>query len=172
MRLRDFPSRFRMSAGPSVIIHKHFVRPRDLPLTSIKFPCACKIFCLLLSTFRASVGPSVKLPCIRRTFRLLPSTFRATVLPCVLSTLSSSARPTVNFLCGRGTFRQFFCASAGQFVYFQCVCGHLRQLPSALCASAESPVNFNISCGHRTFRQLSVHPWDLSPTSISSLYVH
>ena len=65
-----------------------------------------------------------------------------------------------------------FHASAGQFVYFQCVRRAFRQLPSALCASTESSLNFNqhsmcLRDRPSTFRMLG----DVPSTSVNFLCV-
>ena len=70
--LRDLPSSFRASAGPSVIFHKHSVRLWDLLSTCVNFSCCCGTYRQLsvhprdLSpTSRASEGPFINFSYIR-----------------------------------------------------------------------------------------------------------
>ena len=79
----------------------------------------------------------------------LPSTFHASTDR--LSTTVNfrvAARPSVNFLCIRGTFHQH-----------------------SVCRRKFPPTSVNFLCVRRTFCQLSVHPRDLPSTSINSLCI-
>ena len=175
--MRDLPSSFRASAGPSVIFHKYSVRLRDLPSTCVNFSC------IRASEIPVNIpcgcGPFGNFPCIHRTFRLLVLTFCA------------SARSSVNFSCGHGAFHklqvsmhlQYFLScsvysllirrtirplsirprnfssnirtSAGPSVNFHQLSVHLRDLPSTcvtnlgICGTSQK-----ILCGYWSFRQL------------------
>ena len=160
----QLPSTFRVSAGPSVnflYVCRNF---RQLPSTfcasngtSINFPYVCWTFRQLYvrpqDLRQLSVWPwdfpsiSVILLCVCGTFCLLsvhpnyhPLTFRA------------SAGPSVNFLCGRGTFRQLqstFRVASGP--------------PSTFCAAAGLSITFRAFEGPSVnFCQLSLHQRDLS----------
>ena len=121
--LRQLPSTFRAGRGPSVnfrqismlpvdlrsnsvnfscsqeAFHQYFVGPQDFPSNSINFLCRRKSvnFCQLSMPLSHLLSTSVKFSYTWENFCQLPSTFLQPV------DLSNS----VNFLCGRETFRQF-----------------------------------------------------------------
>ena len=139
--LRDLPATFSEAVANSV----HFwsingtfrpllVQRRQLPaafgaavVPSINFQCIDETLQQLL----VRGGNSCLLPERQRTFRQLsvhprvrPSTFRA------------SERPSLNFLCGRGTFCKLpstFLAFTGHSVNFPCDYGIFREVASILC---------------------------------------
>ena len=170
---RNYPSNFCGSEEHCVIFIKHFVRPWDLPSTSINFSCVCASEFLL--TFHAAAGPIVNFPCIRGTFHLLTLTFCA------------AARSSVNFPCGRGTFRKLpsiFCAPAVLSVRFCLLSVNPRDHASTFCTPTGSSVKrsyvngtfckllstFLESAGHSVnFRQISIVLWDLSSTFSASM---
>ena len=102
---RDYLSNFCVSAEHCVIFSKHYVRPRDLPSTSVNFctfsapsvniPCDRGTFRHLQSTFCAVVGLSANFRQLFVHLRDLPSTFHATAD--ITSTFLAPAQPSVNF---------------------------------------------------------------------------
>ena len=124
--LRDLPSSFRASAGPSVIFCKHSVRPQ----TSVNLHQLFMRLRDLLSTFHAAVdNPSTfqapaTLPSTSISFPYIRGTF------CELS-LWQRDLPS-NFSCGRG-----------HYVNFLCVSTTFRQLSSSFRASTEPSVNLH-----------------------------
>ena len=91
VQLRNLPTTFQATAGPSVSFHQHLyvlgnfaiVGPWDLPLLSVNVLSGRGSFCQLLSTVLESTGPSVN---FRQIF----------VVPQELSTFSASVGPSVN----------------------------------------------------------------------------
>ena len=142
-------------------------------------------FCLLTSTFRASMrpsfllpfcasaGPFVNVPCVSeifrqhsvwpRAFHKLPSIFYApavlSVRFCLLSVIPRDHNP------GSIRLRDFpsnVRTSVGPSVNFHQLSVHLRDLLSA---------SVNFSCISGTFSQLSVPPWYLPSTSVNILCI-
>ena len=60
MRSEGLPSTFRMAEAPSLNFRETFVRPVDLPLTSVNFPCSQESFDQLPSTLGAAGRLSLK----------------------------------------------------------------------------------------------------------------
>ena len=183
VRLRDLPLTFVNFLCIQETICQFSVRQQDLPTTSVNFPYICGTFRKLPLTFYASAGTSIKYQCSSRislnirqlyvrqfvhgTFRQLPSKFCLSVEN-ILCGSWTFRLTSDNFLYGQGSFRQVFMRKQDLQSYSVNIpCS--RRLPSTC---------VNISCGRGTYRQLSVHPQDLSPTfrasegpSINFLYV-
>ena len=105
------------------------------------------------STLRPSARHSINSPFVHRTFRQLPSTFCLSVENILCGSWTFHLTSD-NFQCGRGSFCQVFMRQQNlQSSSVNIPCS--RGLPSTC-------INFSRGCG--TYRQLSVHPWDLSPT--------
>ena len=169
---------FCPSAGLSVNFHQLSVHQRDLPSTSVNFPCVSGTFHKLSvhpwdfpSTFRVFAGPSVIIcqlpPCASvylLTFRVAA---RLSVNFCACAGLSVDFH---QLMCVRGSFHlsvfsrrlsSAFRMAVGLPVHlwdllstsvnFPCIHSTFHQLPSTFCAPAGSSVN-NLH-GHRTYCQ-------------------
>ena len=145
----DLRSTFRAASGHSVNFRQLFVRQWDLPsnfcVSTEPSINICQLFVCPWDLPNSSVRPldrlstSFNFPCGRGIFHQL--SVQSWDHP---SAFRTSVVPSVNFPYLRGTFRQV----RQLFV-------RLRNYTSILRASAECSVNF---------RQLSVHPRDLSST--------
>ena len=116
MRPRDYASNFR-----------HL---RDLPSTSVNFLYSRRMFCQLLSTVLAVVGPFI----IFRLFSVCPLNLPSTSVN-FLCLRENFLKLSINFSCIRVAFQQFlstFCAYAGPSVKFHLHSMRPQELPSTL----------------------------------------
>ena len=151
---------------------------RDLPSTSVNFPCGCRNFRKLsvhpwdlLSTFPTSAGPSVNLCQLSVHLRDHSSTsVHQSDIPSIPSNFRASAGLSVNFrqlslrpqdlpppssnnLCICGTFRKcsvYLLNFLSISGNFPCSCGTFRQLSLRLRHIPKSC--FSFLCGRETFR--------------------
>ena len=136
-RFCQFPSTFRMARRLSINFCQIFVRPADLPSTSIRFSCSsCNLrqyfeqpgdvllisvnilygwetFHQILSILRVAGRPSVNFPCCWENFRQLSGrqgdlSSTFVIFPCYQETFCQLfVSPEDNFMSDRETFRQF-----------------------------------------------------------------
>ena len=147
------------------MLRQLFVRPGDLPSTSVNISYDCRIIFEASSTSHAARRPYVSFCLLSVRPEDLPSTFYATRRPSInLSQLSvlpgHLLQTSFNFLCNWESFRSLlstFCASARPSINFLCGSVTFHQLPLTFCADGRSFVNFH---------QYSVAPGDLLSPSI------
>ena len=140
--------------GTSAEFRKLSGHLRDLPSTSVNFPCSRRTFLQLLFTFRATLEFCVNLSQFSVCLRDLQSIFRGFVGPSdKLHQLSFHLWPI-----------------SSSSVNFSCVCRTFRLLPSTFCAGPF--INFcQISLRPEdsvsTSGQISFFPQDLPTTSLN-----
>ena len=161
------------------------MRPKNHPLTSVKFPCNRGTFRQLPSNFRAPARSyvyfcqiavrqaSVNFPYYRASMHSV-SVRRLYACPQDhLSTYHASEGRSDNFRQLSVHLRDHaskFRVSVAHSVHFPFVCGTFRQVWSTIRAALGPFVNF--PCIRETFSQLSVHPQDLPFHASAGPYVN